>query len=1290
MKMKLLTRVLLTLGIPAFAIAVLLLSHAHADVPGLMGIEAGQSERTATASDTPYATIIPDQMTLTGDVVVCSEAIPDPTVASWCAGVPEDTIILGVDPNSPEPDDWDGGQATKSLDIDVVNSPTVALITIAWRHLDGKGIHSPKEGKVATISWDGVPIWTKRTRDVSTFGDYYAVEHRDVVATAVLTQPATHTLVLQVPKHTAWDISSITVHLHRLEERLRGIAYGPFRDCQNPHWGPFPSEAEIQEDVERLYHMSNGIRTYSSLGALGEIPRIVHERGLPVCVGAWLGREEDGDGNPVENKNRQEIDALINIAQTVPVDCVIVGNEVLLRRDLTMTDLLNYINEVKAAVDVPVTTAEIGGILNRPEYAPVLDAIDFIMVHIYAYWDGQPIENAADYVVDEYLWWREAHPEKRVVIGETGWPSDGPAKGQAIPSLENQRRFFYEFLAAAEQYDIEFYYFDAIDELWKREGGVGSHWGYAYADRTGKYEVQSVLVPRQHLFSWIYLPLVSKGGQGSAVAARFPEGPQVWPQLIKPPSVQQVSGDEFTVFGEYCAEENHFAPSGWMGDWSELGYYECDRDNPYSGQVSIRITYTAQGPNGWAGIYWQEPDGNWGTKEGAGYDLDDATYLRFHARGDKGGEQLKFFMGGIWNPQGEYPDSQQPPLSTDVITLTENWDEYTIDLRGRDLSYVIGGFGFVTNQCLNSEPITFYLDDIHYVMAGDPGPPEPTPTPETPYTFDVYRDRDIAGNHYTPSGWMGDTGDIELNECYRDDTHSGSTAIRVRYTAEGNGPHESCDAPPCNWAGVYWQHPAENWGDRPGGYDLTGARALTFWAKGENGGEKISFKIGGVGCDSGEYPDSLCPVRVFDPAPTVLTTTWTVYTVPLSADLNLSHLVGGFLWTASKSDNPTGATFYLDDIQYHFNIDMPSSAPFSTPPIPIGAGSGRTFDLAFGDADNDGDLDVAVATHGANQMCWNNGDHTFACEENFGGYATFDVEWGDMDNDGDLDLVVANSQGIANLVCFNNGDGEFPCENFSICPGRDQFCRIALGDVDSDNDLDIALSIWQTQDLIYFNDGHGAFPITTTTCTDSGWTRDLDFGDVDDDGDLDLIVVGDSPDYICINDGTGTFTETRWLQWRKDSTRSVAVGDVDADGDLDIAAGESNLNPSEVYLNNGRGLFTQTVLIRQASDVTLDIAWADVDSDGDLDLALGNSYRPTMLYFNEPVTTTSSFTLTNPIYFGGPAQYRSLSVIFGDIDNDCDLDLAASRDGGQNVIFLNTSRTGCVFLSIIMKKIPQP
>jgi uncharacterized repeat protein (TIGR01451 family) len=348
---------------------------------------------------------------------------------------------------------------------------------------------------------------------------------------------------------------------------------------------------------------------------------------------------------------------------------------------------------------------------------------------------------------------------------------------------------------------------------------------------------------------------------------------------------------------------------------------------------------------------------------------------------------------------------------------------------------------------------------------------------------------------------------------------------------------------------------------------------------------------------------------------------------------------------------------------------------YSTPAVlaignPFGTGSERTFDVAFGDADGDGHLDLALGNHAPNQVCWNNGDGTFDCEDAFGGSATFDVDWGNLDRDRYLDLVVANSMGHSNLVCLNNRDRTFTCTGFSTCSGG--ACDVALADVDDDDDLDIALGIQFDQDLIYYNDGDGHFSITDTYCYD-GWVMDQAFGDVDDDGDLDLAVVGIGPDFVCINDGTGHFTETRWLAYRLVSTWGVAVGDADGDGDLDVAAGENTDYPIELYLNDGHGYFTETLplLIGPAWDSTGGLAWGDVDCDGDLDLATGNKYQQTVVYFNDPVTATDSIAFSRKVSLGTDSSWIN-SVALGDVDSDGDLDLAVGSDGGQNVVYLNT------------------
>jgi hypothetical protein len=164
--------------------------------------------------------------------------------------------------------------------------------------------------------------------------------------------------------------------------------------------------------------------------------------------------------------------------------------------------------------------------------------------------------------------------------------------------------------------------------------------------------------------------------------------------------------------------------------------------------------------------------------------------------------------------------------------------------------------------------------------------------------FYIYSDEKTQ-NHYYPSGWMGDTEDLKLSGAYQDDPHLGRTCLRITYLAKG----------PKEWAGIFWQNPPNNWGTAKGGYNLRGATYLTFWAKGEDGGERVNeFKIGGL---SGKYPDS----DVAWIGPISLKKKWTQYRILLSGK-DLSYISGGFCFTLLRSDNPHGCTFYLAKIRY--------------------------------------------------------------------------------------------------------------------------------------------------------------------------------------------------------------------------------------------------------------------------------------------------------------------------------------------------------------------------------------
>lgn len=179
-------------------------------------------------------------------------------------------------------------------------------------------------------------------------------------------------------------------------------------------------------------------------------------------------------------------------------------------------------------------------------------------------------------------------------------------------------------------------------------------------------------------------------------------------------------------------------------------------------------------------------------------------------------------------------------------------------------------------------------------------------------SFYVYLDADSPTNHFKPTGYMGDCGDIHIDEACELRPHSGETCLKITYDAKGKAPNECPYSPPCKWAGVYWQHPPNNWGrDTPfkgKGFDLSGYNRLVFWARATKDC-KIEFKVGGI---DEKYGDSLKFAR----SKTVkLTEEWQAFSIDLPG-ADLSHIIGGFCWVSNWDRNPDGITFYLDDVRF--------------------------------------------------------------------------------------------------------------------------------------------------------------------------------------------------------------------------------------------------------------------------------------------------------------------------------------------------------------------------------------
>jgi exo-beta-1,3-glucanase (GH17 family) len=256
--------------------------------------------------------------------------------------------------------------------------------------------------------------------------------------------------------------------------KLMCVSYAPFRDAQTPlvETTQIPAE-QIAEDMAQLAKISDCVRTYSVDNGLDRVPELAAKVGLKVIQGIWLG----GD----RLKNLAQVSTVVGLAKEYPgvITSVVVGNEVLLRGEMTTSDLAAIIRSVKSQVSVPVTYADVWEywLRNREIY----DAVDFVTIHILPYWEDFPIraKYAAAHVDAIRKRMAVAFPGKEILIGETGWPSEGRMREGALPSRTNQARVVSEILDLAKQENFRVNLIEAYDQPWKRklEGTVGGYWG---------------------------------------------------------------------------------------------------------------------------------------------------------------------------------------------------------------------------------------------------------------------------------------------------------------------------------------------------------------------------------------------------------------------------------------------------------------------------------------------------------------------------------------------------------------------------------------------------------------------------------------------------------------------------------------------------------------------------------------------------------------------------------------------------------------------------------------------
>jgi exo-beta-1,3-glucanase (GH17 family)/cellulose synthase/poly-beta-1,6-N-acetylglucosamine synthase-like glycosyltransferase len=261
--------------------------------------------------------------------------------------------------------------------------------------------------------------------------------------------------------------------------QLASVSYAPFVDSKHPDYGERPTPEQIRADLKAIAPYTRAIRTYSSTGGAELVPPIAAEFGLKVTVGAWIDKNHE--------RNEREIRSALDLARhNSNVNAIVVGNEAMLRNEISVEDLIKLIQRVKRSSPVPVTTGENWTAwIDHPELA---SAVDFIAAHILPYWAGTDAAHAVDQTFEAYDSLRRMHPGKRIVIAEFGWPSAGYNFHNANPGGIAQAAILRDFVTRAEAYGIEYNIIEGIDQPWKTmEGGVGPYWGLLDASRHPKF-----------------------------------------------------------------------------------------------------------------------------------------------------------------------------------------------------------------------------------------------------------------------------------------------------------------------------------------------------------------------------------------------------------------------------------------------------------------------------------------------------------------------------------------------------------------------------------------------------------------------------------------------------------------------------------------------------------------------------------------------------------------------------------------------------------------------------------
>ncbi len=269
---------------------------------------------------------------------------------------------------------------------------------------------------------------------------------------------------------TLWGVINLSRDSSAWDGVISGVSFTPYRDEHNPAKHNFPTLQEIEEDVRTVAPYVRSIRSYGATNGLESIPAAAKKYGLWVTMGSWYGTNA--------KENMAELNSLVELTnKNRNINRILVGNEAILRGDISVDEMVDMIHWIKRRVKVQVSTAEPWHVwLKNPRLAA---AVDFITIHTLPYWEGKPANEAVAYALQRYDEVHTAFPSKHILIGEIGWPSKGQWIYGAEPSQVNQARFIRDFLNIATERKLDYIIVEAFDQAWKWEieGTVGTGWG---------------------------------------------------------------------------------------------------------------------------------------------------------------------------------------------------------------------------------------------------------------------------------------------------------------------------------------------------------------------------------------------------------------------------------------------------------------------------------------------------------------------------------------------------------------------------------------------------------------------------------------------------------------------------------------------------------------------------------------------------------------------------------------------------------------------------------------------